>query len=191
MSTALVIVNLINDLASSKGRANYSHQQVAERHLVAAVNLATGYARVRKIPVIWSRVAFRDDYQDMPAHSSLFAQLQLTGALRGSTVGNHWLNSLDIQPEDQQFTHQGLSAFTGNNLFVWLQQHQRHHLLIGGISSGLTIDSTVREAHEHGLQVTLLDDLCAAESLPAHQQSMEMLQRIARISSTHHWMNGV
>ncbi|QKJ86435.1 Isochorismatase [Paramixta manurensis] len=189
MPAALVLLNLIEDLAGGKGRANYSHQQVVARNIIEKVNVTAAYARVRKIPIIWSRVGFDDDYQDLPAGSPLFAQLKLIGALRRSTTGCHWLDGLEVQSTDTQFYHQGLSGFAGNNLLGWLQQHQRHHLLIGGVSSGLTIESTVREAHDRGLQVTVLEDLCAAENDLIHQQSMQTLQRIADISSTRQWMN--
>ncbi|RWR02183.1 isochorismatase [[Pantoea] beijingensis] len=190
MTAALVIVNLIEDLAGIKGRANACYSQVVERNIVTRVNAATAYARVRKIPVIWSRIQFGDDYQAMPAHSLLFTQMKLIGALRAGSAGSHWLENVNVQQHDEVFEHRGLSAFTGNNLLAWLHQHKRQHLLIAGISSCLTIESTVREAHERGIDVTVLEDICAAESLLAHQQSMENLQRFANISSTRLWTNG-
>jgi len=93
---------------------------------------------------------------------------------------------VQIDPVDLQFHHTGLSAFTGNNLLAWLQQHQRHRLLLGGLSSCLSIESTVREAHERG--VTVLEDLCTSDSETSHLQSMENLQHIATITTSIQWM---
>lgn len=188
MPAALLILNLIDDLAGSHGRANHSVQQFTERNVIKRVNTATAYARVRKIPVIWSRVGFSEDYQDMAAHSPLFAQIKLIGALRLNSPGCAWLDSLEIDAGDWQFTHTGLSAFTGNNLLTWLQQHQRRRLLIGGISTSLAVESTVREAHDRGIQAMVMEDLCADNSLLSHQQSIDNLQRIAEIITTSHWM---
>ncbi len=58
MSAALIIIDLIEDLIGPKGRANHCREQVAATHLLANVNAAAAYARVRKIPVIWVRVGF-------------------------------------------------------------------------------------------------------------------------------------
>lgn len=57
MSAALIIIDLIEDLIGPKGRANHCREQAAASHLIANVNAAAAYARVRKIPVIWVRVA--------------------------------------------------------------------------------------------------------------------------------------
>lgn len=82
MSAALIIIDLIEDLIGPKGRANHCREQVVATHLLANVNAATAYARVRKIPVIWVRVGFADDYHDIPPHSPLFNHLKQIGALR-------------------------------------------------------------------------------------------------------------
>ena len=82
MSAALIIIDLIEDLIGPKGRANHCREQVLATHLLANVNAAAAYARVRKIPVIWVRVGFADDYHDIPPHSPLFNHLKQIGALR-------------------------------------------------------------------------------------------------------------
>ena len=81
MSAALIIIDLIEELIGPKGRANHCREQVVATHLLANVNAAAAYARVRKIPVIWVRVGFADDYHDIP-HSPLFNHLKQIGALR-------------------------------------------------------------------------------------------------------------
>lgn len=48
MSAALIIIDLIEDLIGPKGRANHCREQVAATHLLANVNAAAAYARVRK-----------------------------------------------------------------------------------------------------------------------------------------------
>jgi len=88
MPAALLILNLIDDVASCRSRANHAFQQLTSRDVINRVNAAASYARVRKIPVIWSRVCFSDDYHDLPPHSPLFAQMKLVGALRLRTSGS-------------------------------------------------------------------------------------------------------
>ncbi|MDR2287802.1 MAG: isochorismatase family protein, partial [Serratia marcescens] len=91
MSAALIIIDLIEDLIGPKGRANHCREQVMTTHLLANVNAAAAYARVRKIPVIWVRVGFADDYHDIPPHSPLFNHLKQIGALRLNGPGCRWM----------------------------------------------------------------------------------------------------
>ncbi|CAI0822921.1 MULTISPECIES: cysteine hydrolase family protein [Serratia] len=190
MSAALIMIDLIEDLAGPKGRANHCHEQLVTRDVIAHVNAAAAYARVRKIPVIWLRTGFADNYHDIPRHSPLFNQLKHIGALRLSNGGCHWLAGLEVKTEDLCLEKKGLSAFAGNNLLAWLQQHRCHHLLLGGISTPLAIESTARQAHDAGLQVTVLQDLCAAPTEEIHQQSLETLQNLGEVMRSQAWMRG-
>lgn len=188
MSAALIIIDLIEDLAGPKGRANHCREQVVTRGMIAHVNAAAAYARVRKIPVIWLRTGFADDYHDIPRHSPLFNQLKHIGALRLGNGGCHWLAGLEVKTEDLRLEKKGLSAFAGNNLLAWLQQHRCHHLLLAGISTPLAIESTARQAHDAGFQVTVLQDLCAASTEEIHQQSLETLQNLGEVMRSQAWM---
>ncbi|QUY49564.1 cysteine hydrolase [Serratia plymuthica] len=190
MSAALIIIDLIEDLIGPKGRANHCREQVVAHNLIANTNAAAAYARVRKIPVIWVRVGFADDYHDIPPHSPLFNHLKQIGALRLSSPGCQWDKALQVLPVDFQFEKHAVSAFAGNNLLAWLQQHRCHHLLLGGVSTPLAIESTARQAHDAGFQVTVLQDLCAAASEEIHQQSLDILQNLAEITRSQAWMKG-
>ncbi|WP_431223226.1 hypothetical protein ACQ86O_24375 [Serratia sp. L9] len=108
MSAALIITDLIEDLAGPKGRANHCREQLMARDLIAHVNAAAAYARVRKIPVIWLRTGFADDYHDIPPHSPLFNHFKHIGALRLSNGGCHWLAGLEIKAEDLQYEKSAL-----------------------------------------------------------------------------------
>ncbi|WON76033.1 isochorismatase family cysteine hydrolase [Serratia sp. UGAL515B_01] len=188
MTAALILIDLIEDLAGPKGRANYCREQIVKRGVVARINTATAYARVRKIPVIWVRTGFADDYHDIPAHSPLFTHLKQIGALRLSNGGCRWLEGLEMKTEDLQFEKKAVCAFAGNNLLVWLQQNRCHHLLLCGVSTSFAIEGTVRQAHDVGFKVTVLQDLCAAQTEEIHQQSLDTLQNLGEIIHSRSWM---
>jgi nicotinamidase-related amidase len=61
---------------------------------------------------------------------------------------------------------------------------------LGGISTPLAIESTARQAHDAGLQVTVLQDLCAAPTEEIHQQSLETLQNLGEVMRSQAWMRG-
>lgn len=83
---------------------------------------------------------------------------------------------LHQEETDLLFEKTAVSAFSGNNLLAWLRQHRCHHLLLAGVSTPLAIESTARQAHDAGFQVTVLHDLCAAPTQEIHQQSTDTLQ---------------
>jgi nicotinamidase-related amidase len=62
--------------------------------------------------------------------------------------------------------------------------------LLGGVSTPLAIESTARQAHDAGFQVSILQDLCAAPTLEMHQQSLDILQNLAEITRSSAWMKG-
>ncbi len=190
MSSALIIIDLIQDIVGPKGRINQSRTQSISRNILEHSNTVAAYARVRKIPVIWVRIGFEDDYHDIPAHSPLFNKIKILGALRLNNGGTQWIEGLDVQEQDKIVIKKGVSAFAGNDLLEWLKKHHYYRLLLGGVSSNMAIESTARQAHDLGFQVTVLEDLCAAATLESHQLSMENLTYLAEVMTSEQWMNG-
>ncbi|MCD1126366.1 cysteine hydrolase [Jinshanibacter sp. LJY008] len=187
MSSALIIIDLIEEIVGEHGRSNSSHQQVQERRLVPLTNQAVAFARRHHIPVIWVKVGFADDYHDIPPYSPLFNLAKKNGALRLSDPGCQWVKDLDVQPEDEVVIKKAVSAFAGNNLYDWLTGRGYDHILLGGVSSLMAIQSTARQAHDLGFKVTVLEDLCAAASPELHQQSMQSLTPLAEITTSMQW----
>lgn len=189
MSAALIIIDLIEDLIGPKGRANHCREQVVATHLLANVNAAAAYARVRKIPVIWVRVGFADDYHDIPPLAAVqpFETDRRAAATARAAAGCP--NCIRKRPICC-LKKTAVSAFSGNNLLAWLRQHRCHHLLLAGVSTPLAIESTARQAHDAGFQVTVLHDLCAAPTQEIHQQSLDTLQNLAEITRSQAWMKG-
>ncbi len=66
----MIIIDLIEELIGPKGRANHCREQVVATHLLANVNAAAAYARVRKSRD-WVRVGFADDYHDIPPFAAV------------------------------------------------------------------------------------------------------------------------
>jgi len=188
MSAALIIINLIEEMLSAKGRYNHCREHAMEQQIIARTNAAAAYARVRKIPVIWVKTGFSDDYHDIPRFSPLYNRIKQMGALRLSTPACDWVAGLEVLPEDHQVVKKAVSAFAGNQLIEWLREHHCHHLLLAGMSTSLTIESTARHAHDEQFQVSLLQDLCAASTVETHQQSLYSLQEIVEITSSNVWM---
>ncbi|SFC41576.1 cysteine hydrolase family protein [Pragia fontium] len=187
MSSALIIIDLIEDIVGEHEKSNGSYQQVQLRQIVSRTNQAVAYARIKHIPVIWVKVGFADDYHDIPPYSPLFNTAKQNGALRLSDAGCHWVKGLDVQPEDEVVVKKAVSAFAGNHLYDWLTGRGYQHVVLAGVSSIMAIQSTARQAHDLGFRVTILEDLCAAATLELHQQSMNALIPLAQVITSESW----
>ena len=61
------------------------------------------------------------------------------------------------------------NSFKDTQLLNHLIKHKINHLLICGMITHLTVDATVRAAHDLGFTCTVLDDACAAQQLTFNQ----------------------
>ena len=61
------------------------------------------------------------------------------------------------------------NSFKDTQLLNHLIKNQINHLLICGMISHLTVDATVRAAHDLGFSCTVLEDACAAQQLTFNQ----------------------
>jgi nicotinamidase-related amidase len=61
------------------------------------------------------------------------------------------------------------NSFKDTQLLNYLIKNQINHLLICGMITHLTIDATVRAAHDLGFSCTVLEDACAAQQLNFNQ----------------------
>lgn len=184
MSAALIIIDLIQDIV---GENAASYSQTKARGIIPLANKTAAYARSQNIPVIWVKVGFADDYHDIPLNSPMFNSAKQAGRLRLSTKGCEWIDGLDVHPQDEIIIKKAVSAFAGNQLLQWLNDRGHNHLLLGGVSSLMTIQSTARQAHDLGFKVSILEDLCAAATQEQHQHSMDALAGMAHITNISDW----
>src|SRR5690606_22846896 len=54
-------------------------------------------------------------------------------------------------------------------------------IFISGVSTALAVSSAIREAHDHGLKVYLIEDCCAAPEEAEHVAEMEMLKVLSTV----------
>ena len=99
---------------------------------------------------------------------------------------------LDRQPGDIVLVKHARSAFTGTGLAGLLRERGVTQVVITGISTGGGVESTARDAHEQGFNVTLPVDAMTDPSLPRHEYAVtRVFPRIAETGSTTDVLNGL
>ena len=181
MRTALVLIDLINDLIHPDGAMPTCAAEVERRRVLEAANRAMQLARARGWPTILVKVGFRPGYPELPAHAPLLGRARELGALQLGRWGTEFHADLAVEPGDPVLVKHRLSPFHGTALATLLRAAGIARLLLGGVSTAWALQAAAREAHDRDFHVVLLEDACAAASPQEHQASIAQLSRLASV----------
>jgi nicotinamidase-related amidase len=77
------------------------------------------------------------------------------------------------------------SAFHGTELDLQLRRRGVSSIVLGGIATNFGVESTARDAWQHGYDVVIAEDACTSTGAGLHEFSIEkILPRVARVRST-------
>lgn len=181
MRTALVLIDLINDLIHPDGALPTCAAEVERRRVLVAANRSLELARARGWPTILVKVGFRAGYSELPAHAPLLGRARELGALRLGQWGKEFHAELAVEPGDPVLVKHRLSPFHGTALATLLRAAGIERLLLGGVSTAWALQAAAREAHDRDFHVVLLEDACAAASAQEHDQAIGQLSRLATV----------
>jgi len=151
MRTALVLIDLINDLIHPEGAMPTCAAEVQRRSVLAAANQALALARSRGWPVILVKVGFRADYPELAAHAPVLGRARQLGALRLGQWGTEFHADLALEPGDPVLVKHRLSPFHGTALDTVLRAAGFERLLLGGVSTAWALQAAAREGHDQAI----------------------------------------
>ena len=89
----------------------------------------------------------------------------------------------ELQPLDFSVEKLAYSAFYMSRLDWLLRKFGVERLIVGGIVTNGGVASTVRDAHVRDIEVTVLEDGCAAPTPAMHAAAIEGLRPVAEITT--------
>lgn len=145
MNTALLLIDIQNDYFEG-GRFELVNAQQA----LANTKIILNQFRKKELPVIHvqhinlmsNAPFFSPDTEGVKIHK------ELTPA-----KGEYWV------------VKHAPNSFYRTSLLDILKEKNISHLIVCGMMSHMCIDSTVRAARDHNVQITLIDDACATRDL--------------------------
>ena len=97
---------------------------------------------------------------------------------------------LNKQESDLLITKRQWGAFYGTELDLQLRRRKIDTIVICGISTNIGVETTVREAYQHGYNVIIAADACTAMTSEEHEHSIKYIfPRIARVRTTDEILN--
>jgi nicotinamidase-related amidase len=94
---------------------------------------------------------------------------------RGGSYPEGWdvlIDELDVQPEDHLVTKYTRGAFHQTGLHELLDGLGVTQVVIAGVSTSAGVESTARQAHEYGYNVTLATDAMTDTDADSHHNSV-------------------
>ncbi|MGO3394143.1 cysteine hydrolase family protein [Glutamicibacter arilaitensis] len=179
--TAVVSIHNQGDIIGPNGAfADMFHEQITRRNVVGQLAGLLEQARTSGAPIIYTRIAFAPDYSDLVPNSPLLQMVQQAGCLVDGTESAAIIPPLIPSPGDAVITNQQVGGL-GTELAELLRSRNIGTLLIAGVATNISVESTARAAVDHGYRVAIVEDACSAATEAAHAASIESLGLLATI----------
>lgn len=92
---------------------------------------------------------------------------------------------LNKQESDLLVTKRQWGAFYGTEIDLQLRRRSIDTIVLCGISTNIGVETTAREAYQHGYNLIIAEDACTARSVEEHEHTMKFIfARISRVRTT-------
>ncbi|MFI5934244.1 cysteine hydrolase family protein [Actinoplanes sp. NPDC051494] len=186
MTTALLIIDMQNDTVHPEGAyaSLGAAEHAASQHVIANVGTLLGAARSAGTPVFHTRIVVHPVAGLGGANAPIFRMLAPDTFKIGS-----WGAAIvdELTPRDGEIVLDRIrmNAFGGTSLDIMLHNLGVTKLVVAGAWTNMAVEHSVREAADHGYEVTVVSD--ATSSLSEEWQHAALnyaLTNIATVADT-------
>ena len=140
------------------------------------INRLSALARGAGMPVIWTRVAYKEDAGDAGVWGTRTDTEDSLQNIRYDSERHTYDPRCDVRAEDLQFTKRMPSAFFETPLASYLVWHKVDTLVVTGGSTSGCVRATAVDALSHGYRTIVPIETCADKHESYHFASLTDLQ---------------
>jgi nicotinamidase-related amidase len=203
--TALLIIDMQRDFCEPRGYLEARGDDIsATRAIIPNVSRVREAAAGVGMKIIYTREGHRPNLADLPAGKRLKtaragAEIGSRGPLgrlliRGEP-GWDFVPELTPERDDTIIDKPGTGAFRSTDLHHVLMAGRIENLILVGVTTGVCVTSTAREAADLGYGVLVLGDCCAEPDPVNHEMALKLLKieggYIAAVSSAAAFLGAV
>lgn len=173
-STALVLIDLQKGIVGMPLVPHSGNDVLAKSRELAERFRAAG------APVVLVHVGFSEDNADAPSRN-VDEPMQRQ---RRQAMPADWTEFAEglAKPKDILILKRQWGAFYGTELDLQLRRRGVKTMVLGGIATNFGVESTARQAWEHGYDVVIAEDACASRSAELHDMAIRhIFPRISRV----------
>ena len=175
--TALVVVDMQNFYMKEGASSYCSHAQA----IVLNVNRLVDAVRRFGCPVVWLRnVTTAKSIKSWSRHYDRMTQARIDirkRELAKDGEGFKFWHEMDVRETDRKVEKTRYSAFIpgASNLENILGEYSADTLIVCGVATDVCVESTARDAMMMNYRTIIVEDACAANSIKAHEVSLNSL----------------
>lgn len=184
-TTALVLIDMQNDFIHPSGA--YARGGATSEYIASLPSLLKPVANtIRKtggwiVSTHFTLVPGKNRKPFISEHLQELRPFLSKGDFLSGSFGHDLID--ELAPSDLFVEKIAYSAFYMSRLDWLLKQAGITNLIFGGIVTNGGVASTVRDAHVHGYQNTVLSDGCAAFDQSVHEVAIKDLKTVANIKT--------
>ncbi|MAP64347.1 MAG: cysteine hydrolase [Microbacterium sp.] len=184
-NAAVVAVHLQNDIVHADGAfSGYFAASAAERGVVAKAGRILNAARDNGRPVIYTRVGWPTGHATLLANTPLLQIVQQTSCLTLDTWQTEILAEVPPQEGDIVITNDRVSGFANSSLDTVLRSRGIDTIVVFGVATNASVESTIREGSDLGYNVILVEDASSTVDEAVHAATTGSLGLFAEILTT-------
>lgn len=183
-TTAFLAVHFENDVVAADGAfAPFFRAEVERRGCIDVAKRLLDGARTAGSQVVYTRVAFKEGHSDLVTNIPLLAVVAQQGSLLDHTPATDIVDELKPDSADWISTSPKVSAFASGELDARLREAGVDTVVIFGVATNVSVESTGRAAGDLGYRVVIVEDACAAASQDAHDATIATFGLLGEVAS--------
>ncbi len=183
--TALLMIDMQRDFIEPGGfGATLGNDVSLLAPVVPAAAALIAWCRAHGVRIIHTQECHAPDLSDCPPAKRLRGRPSLRigdpGAMGRILIhgepGAGFVPELLPQPDDLVIAKPGKGAFYGTALGEWLPARGITHLLFGGVTTEVCVQTTMREANDRGYECLLVEEATGSYFPEFKQSAIEMIR---------------
>ena len=177
-NTALIVIDMTNGWCSPDGHmTKLGFDTNMCRETVDKCSSLIKSARQSKVPVIFTRHIYREDYSDSGfIVDEIMPQLKLVKPASANAWSNQIVSQLEPQPEDIIVKKNRYSAFFSKDFTNHLKRLSITDLVLCGVTTSMCVESTARDAAQRDYRTFVVKDATADIEVIRHERALINLE---------------
>jgi nicotinamidase-related amidase len=183
-TTAFLACHWENDIVGGEGAfAQFFRAEVERTGVIDVAKRLLDGARVAGAQVVYTRVAFQEGYGDLVTNIPLLGAVAQMGCLVEGTAGTELIDELKPESDDWIVTNPKVSGFASSDLDDRLKSAGIDTVVLFGVATNLSVESTGRAAGDLGYRVVVVSDGCSAASPETHDATLASFGLLGEVAT--------